>query len=236
MHPQIFRPADFAKEAAHFILRAAHRVLAERGLFRLALSGGNTPRPIYETLAVLARDLPWGRVRITFADERCVPPDHPDSNFRLAKESLLDRVPIPATSVLRIPGEIDPDEAAREYEQQLSGAADQLGETRYVHDLILLGVGGDGHTASLFPGSPALNETARCVVAANGPKPPMRRVTFTLPLINAARQVAFLVNDVDGTKQRVIEEIVSGRSPLPAAKVRPAPGSLTWIVGAAGPA
>ncbi|MDQ3622523.1 MAG: 6-phosphogluconolactonase [Verrucomicrobiota bacterium] len=231
MPPQVLRTADFARDAARFILQTAHGALAERGLFRLALSGGSTPREVHEALAGLARDLPWDRVQITFGDERCVPPEHPESNYRMAKESLLDRVAVPAGNVFRIRGESDPGDAARAYEETLRAVADRFREPRYVHDLILLGLGSDGHTASLFPGSPALSETVRHVLPVTGPKPPVQRVTFTFPLINVARQVLFLVKDVDGSKRPIIDEIISGRSSLPAARVRPEAGGLAWIIG-----
>jgi 6-phosphogluconolactonase len=132
--------------------------------------------------------------------------------------------------VFRIRGEISPSEAARDYEAHLAAVASRLGEARYIHDLLLLGLGEDGHTASLFPGSAALDETTRNVLPVIGPKPPPRRVTMTLPLINAARHVAFLVEGA--AKLPLVEKITSGRSTLPAARVRPENGALTWIVGA----
>ena len=225
--PQILRPTDFAVEAAHFILVHARAAIAERGLFRLALSGGNTPRAVHAQLARLGADLPWNHVQITFGDERCVPPDHADSNFRMARESLLDAIAIPAGNVFRIRGEIDPAAAAQEYEQKLAAVAARFGEPRYVHDLLLLGLGEDGHTASLFPGSPALDETVRNVIPATGPKPPPQRITMTFPLLNAARHVCFLVSG--GGKDALIAEIVAGGSSHPAARVHAA--AVTWITG-----
>ena len=229
MSPIILRPADFAAAAARLILAHAREVIAERGLFRLALSGGNTPRAVHAQLARLGADLPWNRVQITFGDERCVPPEHADSNFRMAKETLLDAVAIPAGNVFRIRGEIAPADAAREYEDKLAAFAARFGERRYIHDFVLLGLGEDGHTASLFPGSPALEETVRNVIPTTGPKPPPQRITMTFPLLNAARHVAFLVTGAG--KHALVEEIVAGGSAHPAGRVRPENGAVTWIVG-----
>lgn len=229
MNPTILYPTDFAAEAARFILDHARVAIRERGLFRLALSGGNTPRTVHAQLVGLCADLPWNRVQITFGDERCVPPDHADSNYRMAKETLLDAAGIPAGNVFRIRGEIAPDDAAREYEEKLTAFASRLGEPRYVHDLVLLGLGEDGHTASLFPGSPALAETQRNVIPTTGPKPPPQRITMTFPLLNAARHVAFLVTGAG--KHPLVEEIVAGRGAHPAGRVRPTAGAVTWLVG-----
>lgn len=227
MSPTIIRPTDFAAEAAEFILSQARSAIAGRGLFRLALSGGNTPRAVHAHLVRLGADLDWSRVQISFGDERCVPPDNADSNFLMAKESLLDAVAIPSGNVFRIRGEIDPAAAAQEYEDKLAAVAARFSEPRYVHDLVLLGLGEDGHTASLFPGSPALDETVRNVIPATGPKPPPQRITMTFPLLNAARHACFLVTGAG--KHPLVDEIVAGGSPHPAARVCPA--AVTWIVG-----
>jgi 6-phosphogluconolactonase len=216
---------DFARDSAHYILDRARAAIADRGMFRLSLAGGNTPREIYAALADVGRDLPWNKVQITFSDERCVAPHDKDSNFRMAQESLLTVAPIPGGNVFRIRGEIDPGVAAAEYEAKLAAVAARLGETRYVHDLLLLGLGPDGHTASLFPGSPALYEEERNVIPTIGPKPPPQRITFTFPLINAAREVAFLVKE--DSKKKVIEEVQIGDPRHPASKVKPA----TWLLG-----
>ena len=177
---------------AAFILEQARVALAERGEFRIALSGGNTPRPIYAEFGRIARDLPWERVRFTFGDERCVPPDDAESNFRMARESLFEPQSIPEKSILRLRGEIDPPLAAQEYEDALNLLATQRGETIYRHDLMLLGMGDDGHTASLFPGTAALDEQVRRVVANFVPKLKAWRLTMTLaaPQPVAARLVS----------------------------------------------
>src|SRR2546430_8839561 len=159
--PHVIRTKNFAGDAADFILQQAHKAIGERNEFRIALSGGNTPRPVYSRLAAIAHNLPWDLARITFGDERCVPPDNQESNFRMAWETLLAPAAVPEKSILRMRGEIDPQIAAREYEEQLDLMASQRGEPIYTHDLILLGLGDDGHTASLFPGTAALEETIR---------------------------------------------------------------------------
>ena len=164
MNHEIIRTSNLTADAAAFILRQARRALAERGEFRIALSGGNTPRPIYTEFGRIAHDLPWERVRFTFGDERCVPPDDATSNYRMARESLFDSCAIPEKSILRMRGEIEPQLAAQEYEDALALLATQHGETIYRHDLILLGMGADGHTASLFPGTAALCEQVRRVM------------------------------------------------------------------------
>ena len=228
---EVIRTTNFAPDAANFILEHAHRALGERGEFRVALSGGNTPRPVYAQLARIAHDFPWERAIITFGDERCVPPDDDQSNFRMARETFLAPAAVPEKSVLRMRGEIDPQVAAQEYQDDLDLLATQRGEQIYRHDLILLGLGDDGHTASLFPDTPALDETNRRVVANFVPKFNSWRLTFTLPLINHARHVCFLANS---TKSEMIERVLSSDSNYPAARVQPPSGALTWIVDLSG--
>lgn len=225
--PEVIRTARFVTDAAGFIEQHAELALKARGEFRVALSGGNTPRPVYGELARC--NLPWERVVVTFGDERCVPPDDAQSNYRMARESLLSPANVPDASVLRMRGEIDPAEAADEYEKRLEEMAEKRGETIYRHDLILLGMGDDGHTASLFPGTAALEEKERRVVANYVPKLDRWRLTFTYKLINAARHVCFLV---DASKHAgLIERVLNGDEQFPAARVRPEDGRLTWILG-----
>jgi 6-phosphogluconolactonase len=147
MTPEIIRTTNLVRDATDLIQKVAREALAQRGVFRIALAGGNTPRPVYTELARSA-EFPWKNILITFGDERCVPPDDEQSNFRMAKETLFAHVDIPEESILRMRGEIDPPEAAREYEQQLDALAGKSGEEIFRHDLILLGMGEDGHTAS----------------------------------------------------------------------------------------
>ena len=227
--PQVIRTKNFVADAADFILERARQAIGERNEFRIALSGGNTPRPVYARLATIAHDLPWDLVRITFSDERCVPPDDPESNFRMAWETLLAPAGVPEKSILRMRGEIDPEIAAQQYEEHLDFMARQRSEPIYRHDLILLGLGDDGHTASLFPGTAALEETTGRVVANFVPKLNAWRLTFTFPLINQARHVLFLVG---ATKSpRLIERVLEGDRQLPSARVDPSAGDVTWMIG-----
>jgi 6-phosphogluconolactonase len=229
MSREIVRTENFVSDAANFILDLARKALADRNEFRIALSGGNTPRPVYAELAQRGRDLPWERILITFGDERCAPPEDEQSNYRMARETLFVPAAVPEKSILRMRGEIDPPIAAQEYQDDLDLLATQRGEQIYRHDLILLGLGEDGHTASLFPGTPALEETARRVVANFVPKFNAWRLTFTFPLINQARHVCFLVNA--SKHADLIERVLSGDAQFPAARVNPFAGEVRWILG-----
>jgi 6-phosphogluconolactonase len=228
MGRHVIRTKNFVADAADFILDAAHKALGERSQFRIALSGGKTPAPIYTRLALIGHDLPWELARITFGDERCVPPDNPQSNFRMAWENLLAPAAVPENSILRMRGEIDPQVAAQEYQDQLDLMATQQGEPIYRHDLILLGLGDDGHTASLFPGTVALDEMTRRVVANFVPKLDVWRLTFTFPLINQARHVCFLIGAAKSA--RLIERVIEGDPQFPASRVNPSAGDVTWII------
>ena len=220
---QVVNSSDFVRDAVKRIAEASFA--AAGGPFRLALCGGQTPRAIYEALA--AEDLDWRNFIITFGDERCVPPDHSDSNYRMACESLLARVPIPEENILRLKGEIPPEEAANIYERELR---QRSGDEVFSHDLILLGMGEDGHTASLFPATSAIGESDRWVVANEVAELATCRLTFTFTLINAARRVLFLVKGE--RKRELVEGIARGNGHnYPAAMVRPHEGSLLWLVG-----
>src|SRR5205814_5542819 len=229
MSGEVVRTKNFAADAANFIVDLAHKALAERNEFRIALSGGNTPRPVYSEIARIGRDLPWERILITFGDERCVPPDDAQSNFRMAREALFLPASVPEKSIMRMRGEIDPAIAAQQYQDDIDLLATQRGEQIYRHDLILLGLGDDGHTASLFPGTAALDETTRLVVANFVPKLNAWRLTFTYPLINHARHILFLVGA--SKSSQLIERVLAGDRQFPAARVNPAAGELTWIMG-----
>ena len=228
MKRDVVRSQNFVHDAAEFILVQARAALAERNQFRIALSGGNTPRPVYSEFARIGRELPWDRIHFTFGDERCVPPDDPQSNFRMARESLFVLASVPESSIARMRGEIDPQIAAQEYQDGLDLMAVQNGEMVYRHDLILLGVGDDGHTASLFPGTAALEENTRKVVANFVPKFDSWRLTFTFPLINQARHVCFLANA--NKNPSLLEKILQGETEFPSARVAPIAGDLTWLL------
>ena len=229
MGGRVIRTKNFVVDATDFILGQAHKAIGERNEFRIALSGGNTPRPVYTRLAEVAHDLSWELVRITFGDERCVPPDNPQSNFRMARETLFASTGVPEASILRMRGEIDPQIAASEYEDDLDVLAAQRGEQIYQHDLILLGLGDDGHTASLFPTTAGLEEMQRKVIANFVPKLNSWRLTFTFPLINHARQICFLVGAAKKTD--LIERVLDGDPQLPASRIKPVGGDVTWLIG-----
>jgi 6-phosphogluconolactonase len=229
MTPEVLNSTSFVTDAAGLILHSARLAIAERGIFRIALSGGRTPVPVYQQWAATAGDLPWDRVQVTFGDERCVPPEDEQSNYLMARHALLDTVPIPPGNIFRIQGEIPPEEAAAEYDARLTQLASRFGEARYRHDLLLLGMGPDGHTASLFPGTEALAEQTRNVVHNFVPKFDTYRVTFTYPLLNAARHVCFMVEGDD--KKTIVAQILAGSKEYPAAHVAPTDGSLTWLLG-----
>jgi 6-phosphogluconolactonase len=229
MKREVVRTRNFANDATNFVVEKARAALTQRDEFRIALSGGNTPRGVYLELA--KRKLPWEKALITFGDERCVPPQDAESNFKMVNETLLKPAGISASSVLRMRGEIAPSDAATEYQAQLDALAAERGEPIYQHDLILLGLGDDGHTASLFPGTAALQETNRRVVANYVPKFKSWRLTFTFPLIFAARAVCFLVGANKDPK--LIEHIFAGEESLPAARVDKNARAVTWILAEA---
>lgn len=201
----------------------ADAAAASAGPFRAALSGGATPRPLYELLArePLRARVPWDRLDFWFGDERCVPTDSPDSNFRMASAALLGRIPLSSSQVHRVLTELSPEEAARRY------AAD-LGQTRL--DWAFLGLGPDGHTASLFPGTPAVTESSRRAVSVWVPEKRSHRVTLTLPVLNAAAAVAFVVSGAD--KADMVRRVLEGPADpaLPASLVRPERGDLLWFL------
>jgi 6-phosphogluconolactonase len=231
MNAEVIRSKNFVADAAKFILELANDSLRERNQFRVALSGGNTPRPIYREWGRVGKDLSWDQIVITFGDERCVPPDDQQSNYRMARESLIEPAKVPDKSVLRMQGEIEPARAAKEYESQLGALAAKRQEKLYQHDLILLGMGDDGHTASLFPGTEALNVTDRSVMANFVPKFNTWRLTMTFPMINHARNVCFLINAAKNPE--LIDRVIAGDTQYPSARVKPTSGRLTWFLGEA---
>lgn len=236
--------ATLSDAAADHIAAWIKQHVATYGRFALALCGGATPRELYDRLAVerRAEKIPWDKVHVFFGDERAVPPDHAESNYRMAREVLLSRVPIPEDNVHRMKGEAaDLDQAAREYEQALrayfeAGAVPPPAPNWPRLDLILLGVGSDGHTASLFPGHPTLEESTRWVVATPPPATatPLRRLTLTLPAINHAAQIILLVSGA--SKAAIMREILGGQAdgkyPAGRVHVHPPLGSTIWMLDA----
>jgi 6-phosphogluconolactonase len=198
--------AGLCRAAADLIATTAAAAVAARGRFTLALSGGNTPRALYQLLASeLVTRVPWASTHLYFGDERCVPPDDPDSNYRMALESLLSKIPGLVERTARIEGERPPPEAAKRYDALLRQAF--VDGTTF--DIALLGIGEDGHTASLFPGSPALDERTQWAAATEAP-PTMKtrqRVTLTYPMFASSRAVVFLV--VGGDKRRILADVLA---------------------------
>jgi len=229
MSIEIFNsPEALIHRAAQLFARQVSQAVAQRGQFSVALAGGKTPQALYEHLATLA--LPWQQMHFFWSDERCVGPLEAGSNYGMAFKAWLSRVPIPAENIHRILGELPPQQAAERYENELRSFFGK--QPRF--DLALLGMGEDGHTASLFPGSSALQETQAWVVCVphDTPPPPLvTRVTLTFTALNACRLALFLVSG-KGKAPR-LAEIRRGESGLPAEKVQPPKGKLLWLVDSA---
>jgi len=221
--------AALARVAAQEFHQVAEAAVHERGRFSVALSGGNTPRTVYSLLASEHRQLPWNSIHIFFGDERHVPPDDPESNFRMASESLLSKVPIPQNNVHRIRAELDAEAAAMQYEQELREFFHLVDHDWPRFDLIFLGLGDDGHTASLFPGSKALTDESSRVTANWVEKFQTFRITLTFPVLNHAAEVVFLVSGA--SKARILSEVLRpGARKFPAQNVQPQNGRLLWLV------
>jgi 6-phosphogluconolactonase len=226
-------PQHLFQAAAEEFIRAASEAVAQRKRFAVALSGGSTPKNLYTLLAANASgSLPWDRMFFFFGDERHVPPDHPESNYRMANETLFSKAPIPAANIFRVAGENpDASAAAEEYEKNLRDFFSPPAGELPRFDLILLGLGPDGHTASLFPETQALQEKSRLVAANWVEKFKTSRITVTLPLLNAARRISFLVSGTD--KAPALHEVLEGKAPgeeYPAKLVQPGAGKLIWFV------
>lgn len=226
-------PQELFAAAAEEIVREAAEAVAARGRFTIALSGGSTPKSLFNLLATNARTtLPWERMFFFWGDERHVPPTDPDSNYRMANEAMLSKVPVPPGNIFRVAAE-NPDAAAaaKAYEETLRKFF-QLQPGQFPKfDLILLGMGPDGHTASLFPGTAGLQEKSRLVIANWVEKLKTHRLTLTLPVLNAARCVSFLVSGTDKATvlHSVLEENASGE-PYPSKLIRPTDGRLIWFL------
>lgn len=221
---------ELAEHAAKSFVKHSKYAIAKRGRFAVALSGGSTPRAIFAVLSAepFKSEVEWSKVHIFWGDERNVPPDHNDSNYRMAKETLLDHVAIPAENVHRMEGELDAAEAAANY---MAGIDTFFGDEPPHFDLIHLGMGDDGHTASLFPGTTALGATDATVVSNFVEKFNTNRITFTAPLINAARAVEFFVTGAN--KVDPLFEVLKGtrhHELYPSQLISPSNGTLTWLV------
>jgi 6-phosphogluconolactonase len=220
--------------AAAYVVKVAQESITSHGRFTFALSGGTTPRKLYGLLATepYRSQIAWERVEIFWSDERCVPPDDAESNYHLAQEVMFSKLTLSASQIHRMPAdEADRDAAAEKYSQEMQRV---FGETLPRFDLIQLGMGPEGHTASLFPHQPALHEQLRQVMAVTVPKPPPPRLTFTPPVLNAARHILFLVTG--GEKADAVQAVLEGdyqHDEYPAQIVHPPQGQVTWMLDSA---
>jgi 6-phosphogluconolactonase len=226
-------PQELFAAAADEVLRAAAAAVAARGRFTIALSGGSTPKSLFNLLATNARNtMPWDRTFFFWGDERHVPPTDPDSNYRMADEAMLSKIPVAAANIFRIETE-NPDAAAAAaaYEKTLQNFFSLVPGEFPRFDLILLGMGPDGHTASLFPGTAGLQEKSRLVIANWVEKLKTHRLSFTFPVLNAAACVAFLVSGTD--KAPALHAVLESDAPgeqYPAKQVHPTDGKLIWLL------
>jgi 6-phosphogluconolactonase len=231
---EVHDPDILTLRAAELLARIATDAVAARGVAHIALSGGSTPRPLFKLLASPEWEerVPWAHTHIWWVDERCVPPDDPNSNYGVAFALLLQHLPVVITH--RIRGEESPWEAAYLYEQELVAGFDLWSGAWPRFDLILLGMGTDGHTASLFPGTSALAEREHRVTVGHAPAPPQNRISLTLPVLNHAAHVFFLVaGENKGPALTAIFHEAGGDPPLPASLVQPRDGRLLWLLDAA---
>jgi len=221
-------PQELFQAAAAEFISLASTAIRDHEKFSVALSGGSTPKSLYSVLAKAT--LSWEKIFFFWSDERHVPPDHPESNYRMAKEALLSIVPVPPENIFRVRAEEkDANVVARDYEEALRSFFRLRPGEFPRFDLILLGLGPDGHTASLFPNTPALNETKRLVVANWVEKFKTNRITFTYPVLNYAACVIFLVSG--GDKSEIVREVLENPgADLPSQKVHPANGRLLWLL------
>src|SRR5580698_234635 len=228
--------AALAARAARHFVEAAEAAVAARGVARIAISGGSTPKVAFGMLADPAlpwlKRMPWDKLDLYWVDERCVPPDHADSNYRMTREAMLDHVPLKPEQIHRVEGELDPEEAAARYESELRNSFRLEGAESPRFDLIALGMGPDGHCASLFPHTAAIHEMSRLAIANHVPQQKESwRITLTWPVINHASSVFFLIAGAD--KAAVLNEVLTGpHDPerLPSQLIWPASGILTLIL------
>ena len=223
--------ADLFHAAAEEFIRVGRDAIGGQGRFTVALSGGSTPKALYSLLAANYANFAWNRVFLFFGDERHVPPTDPDSNYRMVNESLLTKISIPSENVFRVPAEnSDAAAAALDYEKQLRRFFETKPGEFPRFDLILLGMGPDGHTASLFPDSSALDELSRVVVANWVAKFNTHRITFTFPVLNRAAEAMFMASGAD--KADMVHQVLEGKNspPLPSQRVQPSDGKLLWML------
>jgi 6-phosphogluconolactonase len=227
--------AALARRAAQYFVEMAGEAVASQGYARIAISGGSTPKAAFELMADPSQPwrarMPWEHLDLYWVDERAVPPDDAASNYRMTREALLDHVPLRPSQIHRIEGELPPEEAAARYESELRQSVGVEGTDGPRFDLVALGMGPDGHTASLFPRTAALHETGRLVTANHVPQLDTWRITLTWPAINRACSVFFLISGAD--KAEIVKEVLTGAHDperLPSQLIRPSSGILTLIM------
>ena len=228
-------PQRLAQAAAEVFAKYAADGVAARGVARIAISGGSTPKRMFALLAEepFRSQIDWGKLRLYWVDERCVPPDHADSNYRMTREQLLSKVPLAEENVFRMEGELDPEDAASRYEATLRNTFRLEGAEAPAFDLVLLGMGDDGHTASIFPNTSAIDAMGTLVAANHVPQKDSWRITLTWPVINHGRRVVFLIEG--GAKAEVLHEVLlGGYDPdrLPAQLIRPENGQIGLLLDA----
>lgn len=227
------------RRTAQYFVDGIRAAAGARGKARIAISGGNTPKHTFELLADASAQyrerVPWDKLELYWVDERCVPPDHPDSNYRMTREALLDKVPLSKTQIFRIQGELDPDEAAAKYEFEIRRSFRLEGAELPIFDMVALGMGPDGHTASLFPHTEGLQEMLRIAIANHVPsQKDSWRVTLTWPVIDRARDVFFLIEGAD--KVAALKQVFLGPYDpelYPSQLIRPASRRITLLLDAA---
>ncbi len=228
-------PEEMAKASARLFAAKVESAAASRGVARIALSGGSTPQATFRLLADPAgpflATVPWDKLQLFWVDERCVPPDNPQSNYGVCRDLLLSKVPIPDGNIFRMEGELEPEEAAARYESTLRNVMKLEGAESPAFDLVVLGMGPDGHTASLFPHTAALDQVSRLVVANHVPQMNTWRITLTWPVINQAAEVAF---EIEGkSKTEILAEVLTGprdHERLPSQLIRPRNGKLLFLL------
>ena len=228
--------AAVAKKAAEHFAATVKQAVAARGMARVAISGGSTPKRMFAVLSEepFLSDLPWDKLHLYWVDERCVPPSDPESNYGVTKELLLDKVPLPASQVYRMEGELDPQEASSRYEALIRNTFKLEGAETPVFDLVQLGMGDDGHTASLFPHTEGIDELGRIAFANHVPQKNTWRITLSWPVIIAAREVVFLIEGA--AKTEVLARVLTGPKDLetlPSQLIRPANGKLLFLLDTA---
>ncbi len=234
LQPQIIvthDPSELARTAAGIFRTTAKDCVSQTNLLTVAISGGSTPRDMHRLLAEepYRSDIPWKETHIFWVDERCVPVDDPESNFGLAKKDFLEQIPIPLEQIHPMPGEFSPEKGAKKYQEEMERVF-QIGEKDCpIFDLIFLGMGKDGHTASLFPGAKFPNEADRWVIAVKGVNPNVYRLTLTYDVLNRAKRVYFLVSGKE--KAPIVRAVLEDKGAcLPAQKIQPVQGRLTWLL------